>query len=66
MKYHIFLKVNYQFDPFIEVVDKFIIEENGNLKLYDEGKFWLFPASTIQYLFITEIKRQDKNNGNDI
>ena len=56
MRYHVYIKVTYQFDAFIETVDNYVLEENGDLKLYDKGSFYFFPASVIQYLFIKEVR----------
>lgn len=65
MRYHVYIRINYQFDPFIETVGHYFMGEDGSLKLYDKGKFWFFPASVIQYLYIMEVKNEQPGHNED-
>ena len=60
MRYSIFLRLTYQSTPFMEEVGNYMFTEKGDLRLYDKGKMWYFPASVIQYLFISEVITNDR------
>ena len=56
MRYNIYIRLNYRDTPFMEEVGNYMFGEKGDLRLYDKGKMWFFPASVIQYLFISEVE----------
>lgn len=59
MRYNIYLRLAYRSEPFMEEVGNYMFNERGDLRLYDKGKMWHFPASVIQYLFISEVTQNE-------
>lgn len=59
MKHKVILKVAYQFDPITLIVDAFKWEENGDLILYDKLKYYRFPYSVLQSVYM-EVKPEQR------
>lgn len=55
MKHKIIVKVTYQFDPIILEVKAFRWKENGDLELFDGGKYWRFPYNVLESVYMEVI-----------
>lgn len=53
-KFTIYL--TFQFDPIILEVESFMWKENGDLELYDKGKYWFIPYNSLQFVYSEVIR----------
>lgn len=56
MLHKVTVRVTYQFDPIILIVDAFKWEENGDLSLYSNLTYWRFMHSTLQSVYMEVVK----------
>lgn len=48
--------LNFQFEPITLEVTSFMWKENGDLELYDGGKYWFIPYNSLKFVYSEVIR----------
>lgn len=56
MREKFIIYLTFQFDPIILEVESFMRKENGDLELYDKGKYWFIPYNSLKFVYSEVIR----------